>query len=213
MAKKNLKKGLFITFEGIEGCGKSTHSRLLFEYLKKKGYPCVHAREPGGTKLGEAVRDVLLKSNGLNISDLAELFLFEACRAEIVGQILEPALFKNKIVICDRYSDATYAYQGCGGRVDKGAIKALDKIATKGLRPDITILLDIGISEGLKRARKKGIDRMESKSMSYHRRVRAGYLKLSRLESDRIKVIGVNGPIEKVQARIRKEVEDVLCRR
>ena len=160
--------------------------------------------------MGEAVRNVLLNSNGVHISDLAELFLFEACRAQIVRQILRPALDKKNIVICDRYSDATTCYQGYGGKIDLDTIKTLDKIATDGLKPDITFLLDIETSEGLKRARKKGVDRMESKDTAYHKRVRAGYLKLAKMEPERMRVVKVAGPIAKVQTKIRKEVESVL---
>ncbi|MDP2929066.1 MAG: dTMP kinase [Candidatus Omnitrophota bacterium] len=210
MAKRALKKGVFITFEGIEGCGKSTHSKLISEYLKNLGYPLVYTREPGGTKLGEAVRRVLLNLNGMQISDLAELFLFEACRAEVVKEIARPALDDNFIVISDRFSDATVSYQGYGGRVDLTVIKTLDRIATNNLVPDLTILLDIDTPEGLKRARVKGIDRMEKKGLSYHKRVREGYLKLSKQNPDRIKVIKVNGEIPEVQARVRSEVEIVI---
>lgn len=210
MAKKDLKQGILITFEGIEGCGKSTQSGLLFEYLKKIWRNSVYTREPGGTKLGEAVRRVLLNSNSIRISDLAELFLFEACRAEIVKEIIKPALDKNSIVISDRFSDATVSYQGYGGRVDLAAIKTLDRIATNGVVPDLTILLDIDAMEGLKRARKKGADRMESKDIAYHKRVRAGYLKLAKENPKRIKVIKVDQAINKVQARIREEAKDVL---
>jgi dTMP kinase len=210
MAKKSLRKGLFITFEGIEGCGKSTHSKLLSEYLENKGYPCVHTREPGGTKLGEAVRRVLLDSPEIQISDLTELFLFEACRAQIVKEIIRPALDRGSVVISDRFSDATVSYQGYGGRVDLKAIKALDRVATAGVVPDLTILLDIDTPEGLRRARKKGIDRMEKKDLSYHRRVRAGYLKLSRQYPGRIRRVKVYDRIPEVQAKIRREVEIVL---
>lgn len=210
MAKKNLKQGILITFEGIEGCGKSTQSGLLFEYLKKIWRDSVYTREPGGTRLGEAVRRVLLNSNGIRISDLAELFLFEACRAEIVKEIIKPALDKKSIVISDRFSDATVSYQGYGGRVDLAAIKTLDRIATNGVAPDLTILLDIDAMEGLKRARKKGADRMESKDIAYHKRVRAGYLKLAKENPKRIKVIKVDQAINKVQARIREEAKIVL---
>ena len=207
---RRMKKGLFITFEGIEGCGKSTHSKLISEYLKNSGYPLVHTREPGGTKLGEVIRRVLLNSNGIQISDLAELFLFEACRAQIVEEIVRPALDNNFIVISDRFSDATVSYQGYGGRVDLTTVKRLDKIATNNLVPDLTILLDIDTLEGLKRARVKGIDRMEKKDLSYHKRVRAGYLKLSQQNPGRIKVIKVNGQIPEVQAKIRNEAEIVI---
>jgi dTMP kinase len=210
MAQRALKRGLFITFEGIEGCGKSTHSKLLFEYIKSSGYRVVHTREPGGTKLGEAVRRVLLDSPGISISDLAELFLFEACRAQIVKEIIKPALDKGAIVISDRFSDATFSYQGYGGCVDLAAIKTLDRVATAGVSPDLTILLDIDTLEGLKRARKKGIDRMESKDLSYHKRVRSGYLKLSKQYPGRIRRVEVSGCIPEVQAKIRREVEIVL---
>lgn len=210
MAQRALKKGLFITFEGVEGCGKSTHSALLSEYLERSGYRVVRTREPGGTKLGEAVRRVLLNSPGINISDMSELFLFEACRAQIVKDVIAPALAKRSIVISDRFSDATFSYQGYGGRIDMKAIEMLDRIATDGVYPDMTILLDIGTLEGLKRARKKGIDRMEKKDLSYHRRVRAGYLALARKYPGRIKKIGVSGPIDEVQEHIRREVEIVI---
>ena len=207
---RRIKKGLFITFEGIEGCGKSTHSKLLFEYLKKSGYRIVHTREPGGTKLGEAVRRVLLDSPEIHISDLAELFLFEACRAQIVKEIIRPALDRGSIVISDRFSDATFSYQGYGGRVDPKAIKTLDRVATTGIVPDLTILLDIDTLEGLRRARKKGIDRMEKKDISYHNRVRSGYLKLSKQHPGRIRRVEVSGQIPEVQAKIRHEVKIVL---
>ncbi|MDO8535983.1 MAG: dTMP kinase [Candidatus Omnitrophota bacterium] len=210
MAKKNLKNSILITFEGVEGCGKSTHSKLLSEYLKSAGYRTVHTREPGGTKLGEAVRRVLLDSPGICISDLAELFLFEACRAQIVKEVIKPALGKDSIVISDRFSDATLSYQGYGGGVELKSIKTLDRVATAGVVPDLTILLDIDTMEGLRRARKKGIDRMEKKDLSYHKRVRAGYLKLAGKSRGRMKIVKVSGPIPDVQAKIRHEVEIVI---
>ena len=210
MAQRALKKGVFITFEGVEGCGKSTHSKLLFEYLKKSGYRAIHTREPGGTKLGEAVRRVLLDSPKIRISDLAELFLFEACRAQVVKEIIRPALDKYSIAISDRFSDATLSYQGYGGRIDLAKIKTLDRVATAGLVPDLTILMDIDTLEGLRRARKKGIDRIEKKDLSYHKRVRDGYLKLSKQYPGRIKIVEVCGRIPEVQAKIRREVNIVL---
>ncbi|MCM8760693.1 MAG: dTMP kinase [Candidatus Omnitrophica bacterium] len=212
MAKKGLKKGLFITFEGPEGCGKSTHSRLICGYLRGLGYDCVHTREPGGTKLGERIRGVLLHSDGVAISDLAELFLFEAARSQIVKEVITPALSKGKIVVCDRFSDATFSYQGYGGGVSLAVIKALDKIATESLKPNLTILLDIDPVTGLRRARQKGIDRMEEKTLTYHRRVRSGYLKLAAAEPQRIKVIKVAASISETQRMVRREVEDVIQR-
>jgi len=203
-------KGLFITFEGIEGCGKSTHANLLAEYLSGKGHTCVLTREPGGTRLGEAVRGVLLNSKDLHISDLSELFLFEACRSQIVKDVIRPALAEKKIVICDRFSDATFAYQGFGGNVGLDIIETLDNVATGSLIPDITILLDIDTIEGLKRAKSKGVDRMEAKDIEYHKRVRAGYMELAKKFPGRIKVIKVADQIDQTQAAIRKEIDRAI---
>ena len=205
-----MKKPLFITFEGIEGCGKSTHAKLLTEYLEGKGRPCILTREPGGTKLGEAVRNVLLNSKDLHISDLSELFLFEACRSQIVKDVIRPALEEKKAVICDRFSDATFAYQGFGGKLGLDIIEALDKVATGSLTPDVTILLDIDTLEGLERAKKKGVDRMEDKDIEYHKRVRAGYLQLANQFPDRIKVVKVMDRIDETQNAVRKEIDRAI---
>ena len=212
MAGKNIKKGIFITFEGPEGCGKSTHAHLLYGFLKKRSYDCLLTREPGGTDAGEAIRRILLHSDGVKISDLTELFLFEAARSQIVGEIIRPNLAKKKIVICDRYGDATVSYQGYGGGIDIKSIGVLNRVATGGLVPDITILLDIDTVTGLKRAKSKGVDRMEKKEFSYHARVRAGYLALAKRYPKRIKVIKVNKEIEGTQALVKREVERVIQR-
>ncbi|MDD5496453.1 MAG: dTMP kinase [Candidatus Omnitrophica bacterium] len=210
MAKKSLRKGIFITFEGGEGCGKTTQSKLLYDYLMKRGYACVYTREPGGTAAGELIRQVLLHSKDTHITDLAELFLFEASRAQIVEEVIIPALKDKRIVICDRFNDATFSYQGYGGKVALGAIKSLDDIATLGLKPDLTILLDIDTLTGLERARSKGTDRMEKKDVAYHKRVRSGYLKLAAKEPKRIKVVKVRGAISQTQDIVRREVEVVI---
>lgn len=208
---RRIRKGFFITFEGPEGCGKSTQSRLLYRYLRKS-YDCVYTREPGGTKLGERLRRIILSADGTGISDLSELFLFETCRCQIVSEIVKPALFKNRLVVCDRFSDATFSYQGFGSGLPFDVIRALDRVATGGLKPDLTILLDIDEKRGLKRAMKKGADRMERKQLAFHRRVRLGYLELARRESDRIKVVRVDGNIDKIQEAVRREVERAIQR-
>jgi len=208
---ERLNRGLFITFEGPEGCGKTTQSRLLHDHLRRN-YECVYTREPGGTRLGEEIRRILLNSKDIEISDLAELFLFEACRAQIVEEVILPNLEKGKIVICDRFSDATFAYQGYGGKIPLAAIRHLDRIATKSLKPDLTILLDLETLIGLKRAKKKGVDRMEKKNAAYHRRVRMGYLKLAKQEPKRIRVIKVTDTVEKTQNVVRQEVERAVQR-
>lgn len=210
MARKSLRKGLLLTFEGPEGCGKTTHAKLLARYLESLGMDIVLTREPGGTPLGEEVRKVLLHSKGIAISNLAEVFLFEACRSQVVEEIIKPNLLKNKIVICDRFSDATFAYQGYAGGIDLSDIAALDIVAARGIKPDLTILLDVDAAAGLKKAKAKGVDRMESKEIVYHKKVRAGYLKLARREPDRIKVIKVAGSIDETQELVRKEAGRVI---
>jgi len=212
MAKENLKRGVFVTFEGPEGCGKSTHSKLVYDYLRKRSYNCIHTREPGGTKVGEKIREVLLHSDGIRISDLAELFLFEAARSQIVDEVIKPNLARKMIVICDRFSDATFSYQGYGGGIPINVIRDLDMAATRGLKPDLTILLDIDTVTGLGRAKVKGKDRMESKDTAYHTRVRLGYLKLAKSEPGRIKIIKVVGSIEETQSLVRREVDRVIQR-
>lgn len=210
MAKKNLSRGIFITFEGPEGCGKTTQSKLLYESLKKRFPGCVYTREPGGTKLGEKIREILLHSDGVRIADMSELFLFEAARSQIVKEVIAPALKAKRMVICDRFSDATLSYQGYGGKVPLEIIKALDHASTGGLKPDLTILLDVDTPTGLKRAKAKGTDRMERKDIAYHRRVRSGYLDLARRYHKRIKVIKVADTISQTQGAVRREVERVI---
>lgn len=210
MAKKILKKGVFITFEGPEGCGKSTQSRLLYQHLKAGGYRVVHTREPGGTGLGERIRSVLLDPKGPEISDAAELFLFEAARAQIVREVILPALRRKAVVVSDRFSDATLAYQGYAGRIGFDAVRRVDAIATGALKPDLTILLDIDSSLGLERATKKRVDRMERKPLPYHVKVRRGYLLIARADPKRVKVIAGTGDIRSVQELIRTEVARVF---
>lgn len=212
MAKQGLKKGVFVTFEGCEGCGKSTHSRMLYDHLRKLGYDCLLTREPGGTRAGEEIRNILLHSDGIAISDLTELFLFESARAQIVGQIIAPALRRGMIVICDRFSDATMAYQGYGGGIPGPTIKALDKIATGGIKPDVTFVLDIDTVTGLGRARRKGFDRMEKKTLSYHKRVREGYLAIARKDPGRVRVVHVAEDIRDTQDVIRSKIDGVISR-
>ncbi len=208
-----MKKGLFITFEGPEGCGKTTHSKLLCGHLKKRGYRCVYTREPGGTRLGEAIRKVLLDTKGLDISSAAELLLFEAARAEIVRERIRPSLARGTIVISDRFSDATVAYQGYGSGLDLENIRRIDRLATGGLKPDLTIVLDVETRAGLARAAVKArADRMERKPLPYHARVRRGYLEIARANPGRVKVIRTKRDIESVQLSVRGEVERVLCR-
>jgi dTMP kinase len=201
-------KGKFITFEGSEGCGKSTQSRLLYEYLKKQGYPVIYLREPGSVKPSEQIRKLLLDPKN-KISPAAETLLYMAARAEVVSEIIQPALLKGKIVICDRFLDSTLAYQGYGLGIDIKTIKLIGKFATLGISPDLTILLDLPVKKGLKHREDKE-DRIELRSINYHQKVRNGYLALSRQEPKRIKIIKLDHDIKVTQDKIRKLCHSIL---
>lgn len=205
-------KGLFITFEGCEGSGKSTQSRMLYSYLKRKGLLVIHIREPGGTEIGEQIRKILLNPNNKGMDPTCETLLYMASRAEIVKDIIKPALDENKIVICDRFIDSTRAYQGYGLGVDMKMIEYVGRFVTDNLVPDLTIFLDVATKKGLKRA---GVvkDRIERRPFTYHLRVREGYLKLVHLEPKRIKIIKVDNNKNKTQKKIRELVDKFLERR
>ena len=205
-----MKQGIFITFEGPEGSGKTTHSRLLCGFLQKKGYKVLHTREPGGTLVSEKIRKILLdpKNKGMDVA--CEMLLYMAARAQIVKQKILPALAQGKIVVCDRFTDATLAYQGYAGGMDLKVIENIAGIVTKGLRPDITFLLDIDARAGLLRAGRSK-DRMERKSILYHNKVRNGYISIAKKEPKRVKVLSSRGEITLAQEEIRKAVLKI-CR-
>jgi dTMP kinase len=168
-----LKRGLFITFEGPEGSGKTTHSKLLAEFLMESGFDVLHTREPGGVFISEKIRDILLDPENKGMDMVCEMLLYMAARAQVVKEIILPAIEAKKIVICDRFIDATLAYQGYAGGIDIGSIKNIGEIVTKGLKPDITFLLDIDVKDGLFRAGKEK-DRIEKRPLDYHKKVRDG---------------------------------------
>jgi dTMP kinase len=196
------KKPLFITIEGGEGAGKSVQVELLRQYLKELGFDVLLVREPGGTKESELIRDVLLNpQNKLNA--LSELFLYEAARAQLVSEIIMPALSKGIFVLCDRFFDATIAYQGYGREINIALIESLNEAASFGIKPSLTIYLDIDPSLGLIRAKSlNGGDRMEQESELFHKAVRAGYLELAKKEPDRIKTVNADGGIRDIQKAI-----------
>lgn len=202
-------RGIFITIEGPEGSGKSTHSKLLCDFLRRRGYRVLHTREPGGTRISEAVRKILLNKNNKGMSDICELFLFLAARAQIADEIIRPALKKGYVVVCDRFHDATLAYQGYGAGLDLKLIEEMGKLATKGLKPDLTVLLDVETKKGLRRAGIK--DRIEVKSLEFHKRVRGGYLALAEREPERIKVIPTTDvKVSEVQDMVRRAILSVV---
>ncbi|MFH0917975.1 MAG: dTMP kinase, partial [Candidatus Omnitrophota bacterium] len=197
-------KSKFITFEGSEGCGKSTQSEMLFSYLKTKGAKVIYLREPGGVKLSEKIRTILLDPKS-KISAQAETLLYMAARAQVVEEIIKPALAAKKIVVCDRFLDSTIAYQGFGLGIDIKLIKSLGSFTTQGIKPDLTIFLDLPVKSGLKH-RNNCKDRIEQRSMSYHEKVRKGYLTLARQEPQRIKIVKVLENKLQTQNKIREIV-------
>jgi dTMP kinase len=197
-------KGKFITFEGSEGCGKSTQSEMLFRYLKAKRSKVIYLREPGGVKLSEKIRDILLNPKN-KISPEAETLLYMAARAQVVEEIIKPALKAGKTVVCDRFLDSTIAYQGFGLGIDIKLIKLIGNFATQGIRPDLTIFLDLPVKSGLKH-RHNCKDRIEQRSINYHEKVRIGYLTLAKEEPRRIKIVRVQKDKFKTQKKIRETV-------
>ncbi|MCX5714460.1 MAG: dTMP kinase [Candidatus Omnitrophica bacterium] len=202
-------KGAFITFEGSEGCGKSTQAKLLYGFLKRKGCKVIFLREPGGTKISEKIRKILLDKKNDGMSPISEMLLYMAARAQVMGEIIRPALGAGKIVLCDRFLDSTIAYQGYGLGMDIGFIKSIGKFVTQGLQPDLTILLDMPLKEAF-RCRAKNKDRIEERSLSYHKRVLDGYFKLAAGEPGRIKVVKVLKFKAQTQTKIRKITADFL---
>jgi len=201
--------GLFITFEGGEGCGKSTQSRLLLKKLEQQNVPVVLTHEPGGTALGNELRRTLKRKGGSSISPQAELFLLAASRAQLVAEVIRPALQEAKVVLCDRFTHSTMVYQGYGRGLDFTAIKMVNNMATRNLNPDLIILLDISPEQGL--ARKQSLkDRFELEDLSFHRRVREGYLKMAAAEPDRWLVIDASLPKGKIAEIIWNRVSRLL---
>jgi len=195
-----MTQGLFITFEGPDGCGKTTQMKLLAEYFTKNGKEVVLTREPGGKGLGEKVREILLNYDG-EVSDRCESFLFLADRAQNIDIIVNPAVKAGKIVLCDRHIDSTVAYQGYGRGLDIERINMLNNLATNGKKPDLTFVFDVDVETSMKRVGKEK-DRMESAGVEFHNRVRQGYLELAKQEPQRIKVIDATKSIEEIHDEV-----------
>jgi len=208
----------FITFEGGDGTGKSTQLRTLENYLSTRGKSCLLTREPGGTPLGKLVRQVLLEVGKQPIASPTELFLYLADRAQHIQEIVAPALAQGKIVLCDRHTDSTLAYQGFGRGFDIGLLRRLNDMASGGIKPDLTVLFDCPVEIGLSRTRARRApagdaqreDRFEREELKFHERVRAGFLELARAEPERFHIIDASRSIAEVQEQIRTVIDRKL---
>lgn len=195
-------RGRFITFEGVEGCGKSTQMALLLEWMEKAGLPVLATREPGGTEVGEGIRELLLAPRDEGISAATELLLYEAARAQHVSEVIRPALEEGTHVLCDRFFDSTTAYQAFGRELDEEMVLELNRMASGGLVPDLTLLFSVSLEEGLGRARGESAgDRLEGESLAFHRRVQGGFEALAKREPGRFRVLG-EGAIEQVHEEV-----------
>lgn len=214
-----MSHGIFITLEGIDGTGKSTHARRLAAYLHKRGISTVVTREPGGTKVGEQIRRLLLNPRITRMSAMTELALMYAAREQHLEEVVRPALARGNVVISDRYNDASFAYQGYGRMLGVQTVRALDKIVCGRTQPELTLLLDMdpqaALSRALARNRRKRVKntRFENHGLKFQSRVRAGYLALARQQPRRIKLIQADQPVAEIEAEIRKIVDALLARR
>lgn len=210
----------FISFEGGDGSGKTTHLRLLESYLLSKGHLCLCTREPGGTPLGKMIRRVLLEAGEEEIFSPTELFLYLADRAQHVREVVQPALEGGKLVLCDRFTDSTLAYQGYGRGVDLKMLRHLNQLASGGISPDLTLLLDCPVEVGLSRTAnrvfgqgsKEREDRFEREQLDFHERVRRGFLELACAEPSRIHVLDAARPVEEIQQKIRDLIDERLAK-
>lgn len=205
-----MKKGLFITFEGIDGCGKTTQLLKVKEYLEKSGYDVVVTREPGALNIGKKIRNILLHAEE-TVSDGCEMFLFLADRAQHVETFIKPAVEEGKIVLCDRHTDSTIAYQGYGRGQDIELLRNLNNIAVNRLFPDLTLLYDVPVDIAQKRVGNEK-DRMELASTDFHNRVRNGYLELQKQNTSVIKKIDANKSLDEVYSYTKAEVDKLLQR-
>ena len=211
-----MKRGLFITLEGIDGTGKSTQLRLLVQHLKRRGLHPLVTREPGGTKLGERLRQILLDSNATHVMPLAELALMYAARAQHLEEVIRPALAKGDLVLSDRYNDASFAYQGYGRELGVKTVRAFDRLICGRTQPDLSIVLDLAPRLSRERTQSRGArrkstqERFELQGESFHKRGREGYLAIARRAPGRVKVVDAGGAVEEVHAEIAKLVDDFL---
>ena len=198
-------EGFFITFEGIEGSGKTTQARMLYDHFKKKNVDCFLTREPGGTRISEKIREIILDSHNLEMVPKTELFLYFASRSQHVEQVIRPALSSHRTVISDRFSDATLAYQGAGRKLPMETVKMLNDFATGSLSPNLTFLLDLPVKEGLSRVRRT--DRIEQEEEAFHDRVRNEYLRIASGEPGRVVLLDGTEDRAEIHLKVVRAVE------
>ena len=205
-------RGTLISFEGPDGCGKSTQVRLLEESLRADGYPVLVTREPGGTRMGKILRSLVLNPKNVNLSQRAELFLYLADRAQHVHEVVAPALMLGKIVLVDRYMDSTWVYQGMGRGLPLGFIESCNLFAVAGMVPHLTLVFDVSAQVGLARVGRGKLrrDRMEAQSIAFHRRVCSGFRRLKKRFGSRVVILNANAPIQKIHAEVQKIVHKRL---
>lgn len=202
---------MFITLEGSEGSGKSSQIPPLVEFLRQEGYTVLPTREPGGTSIGDQVRRILGDLRNTEMLPRTEVLLFQASRAQLVEQVIRPALKRGEVVISDRFAESTLAYQGYGHRLDLNLVRSIVEFATGGLKPDLALFLDVDVEEGLRRkAEGKEWNRLDNYDLAFYQRVRGGYLKMIEKEPYRWELVDANGTIEEVQQTIRKVVLEHL---
>lgn len=208
-------KGLFITFEGPDGSGKTTQTKLLKDYLENKGFEVVLTREPGGTELGEDIRRILLDLKHKDMDEKAEMLLYAAARAQHVSKLIKPALLEGKIVLCDRFVDSSYAYQGVGRELGIELVEQVNEIALSGVYPDLTIFLNVEPRMGLLRsALSKGLpDRLESEEIGFHEKVREGFFTVCERNKSRIKETGVGDSVEQVFKTVVEHVNYLITQK
>lgn len=203
-------RGLLIAFEGIEGSGKTTQAELLYNCLKEKSLPCILSREPGGSEIGEQIRKILLDTKNNKMHAKTELLLYLANRCQHVYEMIMPELQKGSVIITDRFSDSSLAYQGKARDLSFKVVSRLNKFAVFGLKPDLVILIDVPVQVGLERTQEKTLDRLEQEAIKFHEQVRKGYLQLAKKAAKRIKVLDGTKPIETLQEEINKLTVDFL---
>jgi len=214
-----MKPGLFITFEGLDGTGKSTQLRRAVQYIRKSGHRVLVTREPGGTRTGERIRDILLASKTGNLAPMAELALMYAARAQLLEERVRPALARGEVVVSDRYNTASFAYQGYGRKLGMATVRAFDRVICGTTQPDLTIILDLDPRRALGRAvgrdtrRQSQLDRIEAQGQAFHQRVRKGYLAIARRAPKRVKVVRADQTIAEIQRQIRTLIDPFLARR